>query len=643
MAVLVRFRPWAAASEDGWRLVENDVVTGLSASDRVRALLRTRRTLLADVDDGPGGSARVLVRSDLPGTFQLYELVCAELVELTSLPEPVAMAEFVPGAGQAVLAIDAGGNERHQLYVLDLELAAASAVGSFDRLRALTSDPRFGHLSAGVSPDGRSLAYVSNRSNGVDFDLWLCDIAGGGHRRLYACGAWLGPASGFSPDGRWVSVLRPGQRPLDFDLLLVDVRTGEATNPLPHPGEAATVGAPAWAGPSSFYVSSNIGGDFAAIVHHDLACGATTKLPGTGDRFDAEVVTNTDGDTVVVIEDRDGANVMQIVDPSTGARGAAVSLPEPGVTSFFFLAPPMLLADGSRLVYTLTTPRKAGDVYSCELTTGVTSRLTRSPAELEPDDLVSPELAEVASFDGERIPVFIYRPRSDEPQLPVVIMVHGGPESQAMRLFDPEIQMLVAAGYGVVVPNVRGSTGYGKRYASLDDTTKRLDSVRDLAAVHGNLENAGFDAGRAVLWGGSYGGYMVLAGLAFQPELWAAGVDIVGISNLVTFLENTSDYRRAQRELEYGSLAQDREFLVKASPLTHVDAIRAPLFVIHGRNDPRVPVSEAQQLTESLTRRGVPSELLIYENEGHGLARLENQLDAYPRAIEFLDHALGRT
>ena len=614
-----------------------------SASDLVRALLRTRRTLLADVDLGPGAPERLLVRSDRPGTFQLYELAAGELIELTSLSEPVATAEYVPGTRQAVLAIDARGNERHQLYVLDLEEAAASTVASSDRLRALTSDPRFGHQSAGVSPDGRLLAYVSNRANGVDFDLWVCDIASGEHRLLYAGGAWLHPASGFSPEGGWVSVLRPGERPLDLDLLLVDAGTGEATNPLPHPQEAATVGAPAWAGSSSFYASSNVGRDFGAIVHHDLATGATTTLPGTGEQFDAEVVTSRDGGTVVVVEDRDGADVMQAVDPVTGERGAAIPLPEPGVSSFFFLAPPMLSAGGSRLLYSLTTPRQAGDVYSCDLATGVSSRLTHSPAELAPDDLVSPELGEVASFDGERIPLFIHRPKSGEPRPPVVIMVHGGPESQAMRLFDPEIQALVAAGYGVVVPNVRGSTGYGKRYAALDDTTKRLDSVRDLAAVHGGLEDAGFDAGRAVLWGGSYGGYMVLAGLAFQPELWAAGIDIVGISNLVTFLQNTSDYRRAHRELEYGSLTHDREFLVEASPLTRVDAIRAPLFVIHGRNDPRVPVSEAEQLTESLRRRGVPCELLIYDDEGHGLARLENQLDAYPRAIEFLDQVLSRT
>jgi dipeptidyl aminopeptidase/acylaminoacyl peptidase len=135
---------------------------------------------------------------------------------------------------------------------------------------------------------------------------------------------------------------------------------------------------------------------------------------------------------------------------------------------------------------------------------------------------------------------------------------------------------------------------------------------------------------------------MVLAGLAFQPTLWAAGVDLVGVSNLVTFLENTSEYRRAFREHEYGSLERDREFLIEASPLTHVESIRAPLFVIHGRNDPRVPVSEAQQLADSLRSRGVVCELRVYDDEGHGLARLENQLDAYPRAIEFLDRMLGR-
>ncbi len=194
----------------------------------------------------------------------------------------------------------------------------------------------------------------------------------------------------------------------------------------------------------------------------------------------------------------------------------------------------------------------------------------------------------------------------------------------------------------MLVPNVRGSTGYGKRWYSADDGHRRLDSVADLAALHAYLPELGLDQARAALWGGSYGGYMVLAGLAFQPELWAAGVDIVGIASLVTFLENTSAYRRAYREREYGTLADDREFLHSVSPLTRVDDIRAPLFIIHGANDPRVPLSEAEQIHAAMTSRGRECELLVYADEGHGLAKRANRADAVPKALAFLARHLAR-
>jgi dipeptidyl aminopeptidase/acylaminoacyl peptidase len=420
------------------------------------------------------------------------------------------------------------------------------------------------------------------------------------------------------------------------------VNTGEARTVLEHPGEAALVGAPAWVDAGVFYASSNAGRDFSATVRHDLASGATVPLAGTGERHDADVLASPDGRTLAVLENRDGVDEITVHDAATGTPGAPVPLPEPGVVAYYNIVPPILSADGSRLYYTLTTPRLAGDVFVYEAATGSSRRLTTSPAAVGPEELVSADIGEVASFDGERIPFFSFRPPGVRERPPVVVLVHGGPEAQAMLVFNPVIQALAAAGYGVVVPNVRGSTGYGKRYASLDDTTRRLGSVRDLAAVHGSLAASGFDPARAILWGGSYGGYMVLAGLAFQPELWAAGVDIVGISNLVSFLENTSDYRRAHREREYGSLEHDREFLIAASPLTRADDIRAPLFVIHGRNDPRVPVGEAEQLLANLAARGIPCTLAVYEDEGHGLARLANRLDAYPRAIAFLDEVLGR-
>jgi dipeptidyl aminopeptidase/acylaminoacyl peptidase len=282
----------------------------------------------------------------------------------------------------------------------------------------------------------------------------------------------------------------------------------------------------------------------------------------------------------------------------------------------------------------------AGDVWAHDLLADEAHRLTTSPAQVAPEALVAPEAVDVESFDGERVPVFLYRPTGAPRPLPVVVVVHGGPESQSVLAFDPVVQGLVAAGFAVVVPNVRGSTGYGKRYAALDDTTRRLDSVRDLASVHDWLPSVALDPERAALYGASYGGYMVLAGLAFQPERWAAGVDIVGVSDLVTFLENTSAYRRAHREHEYGSLTNDRDFLISASPLRHADAVRAPLFVIHGRNDPRVPVGETEQMVARLNERKVRCELVIYEDEGHGLARRANRLDALPRAVAFLAEVL---
>jgi dipeptidyl aminopeptidase/acylaminoacyl peptidase len=240
--------------------------------------------------------------------------------------------------------------------------------------------------------------------------------------------------------------------------------------------------------------------------------------------------------------------------------------------------------------------------------------------------------------------VFLFRPETEGPH-PVVVMVHGGPEAQWRPWFHtsfaPLTQHLLARGYAVAAPNVRGSTGYGKRYEHLDDVRLRLDSVRDLASLHGWLsEQPGIDGSRAVLYGRSYGGYMVLAGLAFQPELWAAGVEMVGISSLVTFLENTSDYRRAAREREYGSLAHDRDFLVEASPMTHIDAVRAPLFIEHGENDPRVPVSESRHIHRVLTEKGIRCELVVYDDEGHTIEKLANRIDCFTRAGAFLDEVI---
>ena len=633
-------------------------------SDFLRTLLETRSAYLADVDPSKASLERLLVRSDLTGTMQLYETEGGgDLRQVTDLEEPVGSARYMPvdsrrssGKRRALLEMDTGGNERFQLYLVDLDTAEVGRPARFESLEALTSDPEYGHQVAGVTSDGNLIAYVSNKANGVDFDLWVLDVESASHRCVLEAGAWLHPASGFSPDGRWLSVIRPGPFPLDNDLLLVDISTGEHATVLEHLGSAAHVGSPAWVSPRSFYLSTNVGTDHQAVIRYDVDSKKAEPLEDVGDDsgrecpWDTEPISSRDANAVLLVENENGSSNMRLY--RTDGRGhlrdpVEVPLAEAGVVQTHLIRPPILSPDGSTVYYTLSSPRLAGDVWAFSRDGHSTRRLTTSQSSTVDGHLVGADAAETTSFDGETIPLFVYlKPKDelkDEPNdipPPVVVLIHGGPEGQSTLAFNPIVQGLVAAGFAVVVPNVRGSTGYGKRYSALDDTVRRLDSVRDLASVHEWIAEVGFDASRVALWGGSYGGYMVLAGLAFLPECWAAGVDIVGISDLVTFLENTSDYRRAHREREYGSLATDRDFLASASPLRKSDAIRAPLFVIHGRNDPRVPVSETEQLVASLTRRGIRCELRIYEDEGHGLARLANKLDAYPQALDFLDEVL---
>ncbi|HEV7661990.1 MAG TPA: alpha/beta fold hydrolase, partial [Chloroflexota bacterium] len=222
-----------------------------------------------------------------------------------------------------------------------------------------------------------------------------------------------------------------------------------------------------------------------------------------------------------------------------------------------------------------------------------------------------------------------------------VVFVHGGPEGQFRPTFQPLVQYLVEAGFAVLAPNVRGSSGYGRTYVHLDDVRLRMDSVKDLAhAVYWLRDTGRADPDRIAVYGGSYGGFMVLAALTSNPELWAAGVDLVGIANFVTFLENTGPWRRHLREAEYGSLENDREFLIEISPINHVEKISAPLLVIHGANDPRVPISEAEQMVTKLKSLGRTVDFLRLEDEGHQIAKLKNKLVAYPLAVEFLKQHL---
>jgi dipeptidyl aminopeptidase/acylaminoacyl peptidase len=245
------------------------------------------------------------------------------------------------------------------------------------------------------------------------------------------------------------------------------------------------------------------------------------------------------------------------------------------------------------------------------------------------------------TFDGREIPAYWFVPNEGDGPWPVVVDVHGGPESQRRPDYSPVNQALVAAGFAVLATNVRGSTGYGKTYNHLDDVEKRMDSVADLAAANAWLrEQPNVIADRIAVMGQSYGGFMVLSSLTTYPELWAAGVDVVGIANFVTFLEQTGPWRRKTRADEYGDLERDADLLVEISPIHRVERITAPLFVIHGRNDPRVPLGESEQIVGKLRELGREATLLVFDDEGHGMVKRANRIKGYGEAAAFLAERL---
>ncbi|HMS10598.1 MAG TPA: S9 family peptidase, partial [Pyrinomonadaceae bacterium] len=293
-------------------------------------------------------------------------------------------------------------------------------------------------------------------------------------------------------------------------------------------------------------------------------------------------------------------------------------------------------------------PTNNGDVWIYDLKAKKLSQVTQSDrARIDPKTFITPELIKFKTFDGREIPGWFYRPKATRTvannagsmasrsglldaitQFPVIVSIHGGPEGQSRPGFNPLFQYYLSRGYAVLDPNVRGSTGYGKTYTHLDDVEKREDSVKDIAAAHEWLTTkGGADAKRIAVMGGSYGGYMTMASITLYPDLWAAAVNTVGIVNWETFLQNTSGYRRRQREVEYGRLDRDLEFLRRISPIRKIDRIKTPLFVIHGKNDPRVPYTEAEQVVKALRDRNAIVQYKLYDDEGHGISKLKNRLE----------------
>ncbi len=605
----------------------------MDSTTLLRDLLSARTWTAFDVDD----QGRVLAGHDELGTVQLIEITPdGTATALTALPGRCS-GRYLPGRRQVVVQHDNGGDEKSQLSLLEIDALPTEPVG-LDGLTALVHDPAYMHDLRDVTAS--SVLYSTNRRDGVDMDVLVRNLDSEDERTLHEAGGYVVGAV-LDHAQQDVAVLRLSLQP---NSTVLDLRGPgvDAPGPLSDPDEHAFHDMPGWsADDSALILTSNHGREFAAV--QSLARDGSWRVLVADEGHDLVCWVSPEGEAMIVGTLADGILTFASHDMD-GTHRRALAVPALAAASVHWSP------DSAHLVVSGTSPTEPGVIYRVDVETGEAT-LLRSSADSLPrevrDALTEPSTHRIPARDGEEIPCFRYAgaPVGDsggsaQGPGPSVLFIHGGPESAATRNWHAVIQALAVSGLTVLVPNVRGSTGYGKRWYSLDDVDLRLESVADLADIHAWLSTQHLDPTRAALWGGSYGGYMVLAGVSMQPNLWAAGVDIVGMSSLVTFLENTSAYRRAYREREYGSLESHRDLLQRASPITYLDQIVAPLFAIHGANDPRVPLSEARRIVAALEAKGVPCDLRVYEDEGHGLAKRVNRLDAFPAAIDFLHRHL---
>jgi dipeptidyl aminopeptidase/acylaminoacyl peptidase len=579
----------------------------------------------------------VAIRMQRDGVSQLFRTSPAggwphRLTFRRDNPDFVAVA---PDGRRAIVGWDQDGDEDYGLYVVDLLQACAE--------RPLRVLPRVKMEDVVWSREGDRIWFRDNADGAADFHIreLVVDATTPSVRTVLAKpGSW-GTVDACPGGARLLVALARGN--YDVSLYLLDVRTGDLREIDPAP--AGTTRAP---GPARFLGS----GEEVLFVSDRDGEWRRPYLWRVADGSVRPLVAGDDGKRGPDVEDveptRDGRAVYMTV--NDGGRGRVVAvevatgkpLPAPDVGDA--LASGLAIDDSGRLFFTLARSDGPGSVVRWDPgTTAVVPLTFPDLAGVPPTDLpLPPRLVEVPTFDGKSVPAWLWLPRGREPKgLPFVVSFHGGPEGQDRPSFAPDRGYLLAQGYGILAPNVRGSTGYGRAWRDMDNYKARLDSVRDGKACADWLVKEGLATpGRVAAMGGSYGGYMVLAELTEFPDAFAAGIDVVGIANFETFLERTADYRRALREAEYGPLT-DREFLRSISPIHKVDRITAALLLGHGERDPRVPVGEARQMQAALEARGRPVQAVYFKDEGHGFAKKPNRRVWLRTVAEFLKERIG--
>lgn len=550
--------------------------------------------------------------SGLPQVWAL-ELATGAARQLTFHDEKVAILRRSPVDDRLIYGIDRGGDERQQLLQIDPGEASS---------RALTANPAVIHDFGGWSPDGTHIVYAANERSEAHFDVYLQDVASGKRERVFT-GTNLVSASGFRPDGAKLALLQD-RGYADVSLLVLDLASG-VTRAV---GAPASIQSVRWASDGATLLAlSDQGSDFQRLCRLDPDSGEMTVIyeaPGC----DVEAWSlASDANLLATVENDRGYAVLR-VGPIDGERRIVSDLPRGVVTDLAWSV------DGTMLAFSAASPTEPPSLF---LWQDGEARAVWRP-DPPPMVFVDLELVSWPTFDGRQIPGWLALPHGRKPAsgYPAVIWVHGGPVSQARANFRPDIQMLLAQGFAVLLPNVRGSSGYGRASAESDDVAKRLDSVTDLAhGRHWLAKHPAIDAERIGIMGQSYGGFMVMSAITEHPELWRAAVNYYGIADFVTLLAGTGAWRRNHRAAEYGDPERDAVLFARISPIHQVDSVRVPLLVAHGTRDPRVPIGESEQIVAALRERQRKVAYETFDYAGHGFIRPDDRTRIYRAVAEF--------
>jgi dipeptidyl aminopeptidase/acylaminoacyl peptidase len=576
---------------------------------------------------------QVLFSSNASGIFNAYVLPVGggtPRALTNSTTDSTYAVGFFYNDDRILFTRDQGGNEQNHLYVRELD-------GSE---RDLTPGAKLKASFAGWEPDGNAFYVSTNERDPKYFDLYRYDAKSYARTLVYQNETGR-TVSAISRDGRWLALDKPNTTS-DSDVYLYDVQTKETKHISQHQGTASYSAEDFDPESKRLLFATNDGGEFTRIRAYDLATGnvsdveqADWDIAGTG--------YSRNGRHRISYVNEDGSIRMRVVD---SASEKPVTLPKTGGGE---MRGAVFSPSGSLVAFYVNGDRSPNNLYVHDFRSKKTTQLTRSLSpEIDPNDLVEAEVVRFKSFDGTVIPSIFYKPKgaSNANKVPALVYVHGGPGGQTMRGYSAQIQYLVNHGYAVLGINNRGSSGYGKTFFTADDRKHGHEPLWDCVEAKTWLASLGWvDPERIGIMGGSYGGYMTLAAMAFRPEAFKVGIDIFGVSNWIRTLESIPPYWESQRKALYdeiGDPVKDKAFLTATSPLFHAANIRKPLMVIQGANDPRVIKPESDEIVEAVRKNKVEVEYVVFADEGHGFSKKKNQAEASAKILAFLDKHLKK-